>query len=193
VEHDPETKEPILFELRHRALPAEQARLSQMSAADLLLRKPAATRWVFDVMSWSSVALTILLLVVPAFFTHRLLERIESPGGTTIAFVLWLGLFMAVGLANQAHYRNYVTPTLFVRRYGLLGRGRKTIRLAAIERVEADRSRYGSYGESSNLGDLRIEDRGGSVRIFHVFEADRAAEAITDIKNGQPPAEEKRA
>jgi membrane protein YdbS with pleckstrin-like domain len=109
-----------------------------------------------------AIGLFVLLLVVPGLFAGSLLLG-DSLMVTLAALAVWLGLFAAIVLSNAAHYRSYVTPTLVVRRYGLLGRGRKVIPLPAIENVEPDRSRYGSYGESVKLGDLRILDRGGST------------------------------
>jgi hypothetical protein len=141
-------------------------------------------RWVFDTMSYPSIALFLVLLLTGGPFLWSLLDR--SILALVVGFFVWMGLFFAVVLPNEAHYRSYVTPTLVVRRYGLLGRGRKVIPLGTIENVEVDRSRYGSYGESVKLGDLKILDRGGSTFIYHVFESETAAQAIIDVKSGRP-------
>jgi len=185
VEHDPVTREPVLFEMKHRADRDEQARLAwQLGPLDLLVGKPAPMRWVFDTMSYSSIALFLVLLLTGGPFLWSLLDR--GILALVVGFFVLMGLFAAVVLPNGTHYRSYLTPTLVVNQYGLLGRGRKVIPLAAIESVEADRSRYGSYGESVMLGDLKILDRGGSTFIYHVFESETAAQTIMDVKNGRP-------
>ncbi len=185
METDPKTSEPILFELKHRVDPREEGLSLSTRSAWLDWGFTRRASWVWDSMPMSVAGLFLLLLLL---FPTVMARELDNPATVVLALVGFLAVFFVLVELSDRHRREYLTPTRLVRRYGLLGRGRTEIPLAAIERVEVDYSRYRPSGEQWKLGDLHVFTRGYSTWIDHVFEPETAAQAFLDAKQGRSPA-----
>jgi membrane protein YdbS with pleckstrin-like domain len=126
------------------------------------------------------VALGVFLgfLIVAATF------RIDDPHLLILAYVLAIVVMIVPMMLEKAHWRDYVTPTRFVHQHGLLGRVRKAIPLAAIERVEVSTAGYWPAAESWDVADLRLHTPGDVTTIAFVCEPKKVVQAIEEIKAG---------
>lgn len=187
MEHDPVTNEPILFDVRFD--PARSWPELKKSWASVDWRNwrgyvgPLKPGWALRPgVPARSMVVAALLGIPYVFLASRLDQSFLIP-----LFLAWLSIVgLCIGL-EFSNTRDYLTATRLVRRYGILGRARREVPLAAIERVEVDYSGLWPSGEALGMGDLRIFCPGEVITIAGVREPEAAAQAILNVKAGEPP------
>jgi PH (Pleckstrin Homology) domain-containing protein len=185
--YDPDTNEPIVFELRYsfgRSGADLRKRITSVDWRDFRAYVgPLRPGWALrpGIPSRSlAVAFALAFVAIP-------LMSFRDSGLDIPVFLAWLTIFgLCMGLEGS-NTRDYLTPTRLVQRYGILGRGRKEVPLSSIERVEFDYSGLWPAGEAQRLGDLRIFCPGETITIAGVPDPEAAAQAILNVKNGKPP------
>lgn len=187
MEHDPVTNEPILFEVRCYSARSRLELKKRWASVDRRDWRgyvgPLKPGWaVRPGMPVRSMMVAVLLTIAYGIFLIRSDQELSIP--------LLLAAFTVVALCSGlelSNTRDYLTPTRLVRCYGILGRGRREVPLAAIERVEFDYSGLWPSGEAWKVGDLRIFCPGEVITIAGVPEPEAASQAILNVKNGKLP------
>jgi len=190
MEHDPVTTEPILFEVRFnpaRSWPDVKKRWTSIDRRDWRgYVGPLKPGWGIR----PGVPLRSMVVIVPLTIAWIALgSRLDQPFSIPL-FLAWLAVVgLCIGL-EFSNTRDYLTATRLVRRYGILGRGRREVPLASIERVEFDYSGLWPSGEAMKMGDLRIFCPGEVITIANVPEPATAAQAILNVRDGKPPGQD---